>query len=274
MTAGRETATVPIGEFARLTRLSVKTLRHYHDIGLLVPIEVDPHTGYRRYATDQAPRAHLIRRLRALDMPLPQIEAMLSASDADARDTALRAHLARMEDQLRRTRDVIASLRAMLTPAAPTPVTYRTVAAFPAAALRGVIAREDAAAWSGAAFPRLAAAVAAAGLTPAGPAGSAYSTDFFEHDSGEVLAYLPIPPGTDRFGDGVDRVELPRRRFAVAVHRGGFDGIDRTYGALGGHVAEHDTALPAPIREIYRVSPAEAADPADYVTEICWPIVG
>ena len=55
MTAGRETATVPIGEFARLTRLSVKTLRHYHDIGLLVPIEVDPHTGYRRYATDKLP---------------------------------------------------------------------------------------------------------------------------------------------------------------------------------------------------------------------------
>jgi DNA-binding transcriptional MerR regulator len=61
-----------IGDFARATHLSVKTLRHYHEAGLLTPVEVNAQTGYRRYATDQIPIAQVIRRFRALDMPLEE----------------------------------------------------------------------------------------------------------------------------------------------------------------------------------------------------------
>ncbi len=46
---------VTIGEFSRLTHLTVKTLRHYHDQGLLVPYAVDAASGYRRYAVDRSP---------------------------------------------------------------------------------------------------------------------------------------------------------------------------------------------------------------------------
>jgi DNA-binding transcriptional MerR regulator len=44
-----------IGDFSRATHLNIKTLRHYHRIGLLEPAEVDPATGHRRYTTDQIP---------------------------------------------------------------------------------------------------------------------------------------------------------------------------------------------------------------------------
>ena len=64
------TLEVAIGEFARLCHLSAKTLRYYHDIDLLVPDAVDETTGHRRYSTRQVGDAHLIRRLRGLDMPL------------------------------------------------------------------------------------------------------------------------------------------------------------------------------------------------------------
>src|SRR6266851_6400241 len=47
------TPTLAIGDFSRATHLGVKTLRHYHEIGLLEPVDVDPATGYRRYAPDQ-----------------------------------------------------------------------------------------------------------------------------------------------------------------------------------------------------------------------------
>ena len=60
------TATVTISQFARLTHLSVKTLRAYHEIGLLPQASVDPSSGYRRYATAQVETALLIRRLRRL----------------------------------------------------------------------------------------------------------------------------------------------------------------------------------------------------------------
>ena len=47
------TSTLPIGDFSRATHLSVKMLRHYHELGLLEPADVDADTGYRRYAAEQ-----------------------------------------------------------------------------------------------------------------------------------------------------------------------------------------------------------------------------
>ncbi|MEV0357457.1 MerR family transcriptional regulator [Nocardia sp. NPDC050697] len=274
------TATVPIGEFSRLTYLSVKALRYYHDIALLEPAAIDPGSGYRRYSVDQVPAAHLIRRLRALDMPVGEIRAVLDAGDTAARDGALRAHLLRMERELNRTRDVVASLRALLAPGSRAlPVEYRTTAAFPALTVTEGLARAEIGPWCGSAFALLYRTLAAAGVTPAGPGGATYSAAWFEEDAGAVTAYVPVPPGTggplpaapDTHPAPV-LAELPGGRFAVAVHEGGFEDFDRSYGALGSHVAAHDTSLPEPIREIYLAGPDRIDDPAGYRTEICWPI--
>ena len=64
------TSRLPIGDFSRATHLSVKMLRHYHEIRLLEPVDVDGDTGYRRYAAEQIVTAQIIRRFRDLDMPL------------------------------------------------------------------------------------------------------------------------------------------------------------------------------------------------------------
>jgi DNA-binding transcriptional MerR regulator len=73
------TNTVSVGRFATMTHLSVKTLRHYHQVGLLEPAEVDPETGYRYYTLEQLPTAQLIRRLRDLRMPVADVRAVLVA---------------------------------------------------------------------------------------------------------------------------------------------------------------------------------------------------
>src|SRR5262249_61708643 len=70
-----------IGDFSRMTHLSVKALRHYHDVGLLVPAEIDPASGYRCYEPGQVPLAQVIRRFRDLGMPLNEIREVLQASD-------------------------------------------------------------------------------------------------------------------------------------------------------------------------------------------------
>src|SRR6185503_18252445 len=103
-----------IGEFSRATHLSVKALRHYDEIGLLVPADVDPSTGYRYYQAAQVPSAHLIKRLRDLDMPLPRIRDVLVAPDTGARDSAISDHLERMESTLQRTQETVAALRSLL----------------------------------------------------------------------------------------------------------------------------------------------------------------
>jgi DNA-binding transcriptional MerR regulator len=66
-----------IGEFSKLSRVSVKALRHYDEIGLLRPVQVDPSTGYRFYGHEQLPRLDRILALRDLGFSLEQIGQML-----------------------------------------------------------------------------------------------------------------------------------------------------------------------------------------------------
>ena len=90
-------AVLTVGDFSRATHLSVKTLRHYHQVGLLEPAEVNPDTGYRYYSAGQIPTAQVIRRLRDLEMPVADVKAVLAAPDASARNLLIAAHLDRLE---------------------------------------------------------------------------------------------------------------------------------------------------------------------------------
>lgn len=65
-----------IGEFSKLNRISVKTLRHYDEIGLLRPNEVDEWTGYRYYDVSQFVRLSIILKLKQLRFSLDEIKNM------------------------------------------------------------------------------------------------------------------------------------------------------------------------------------------------------
>jgi DNA-binding transcriptional MerR regulator len=87
-----------IGEFSLATRLSVKTLRFYHEEGLLEPSYVDPDTGYRTYNDGCLRRAATIRTLRELDFGLKEIREIL----ADCKDDQeLARHLAAKAEEVR-----------------------------------------------------------------------------------------------------------------------------------------------------------------------------
>ena len=261
------TASVAIGEFSRLTHLTVKSLRHYHDQGLLVPHTVHEPTGYRRYSIDQVPDALLIGRLRALDMPLADVRRVVDSTSPQERDAAIADHLFRMERELDRTREIVASLRELLRAAIVPEVTHRVIDEMFAIAATERVGREEIGDWCAETFASLYQALLGTGGMPAGPGGALYGEEFFTEAAGEVTAYVPVGdhtmPGATVIGGG---------RYAIAVHAGPFIDFDRTYAALGSHVAAHDTANPGPIREIYLVSPPDTPDEASYRTEVCWPI--
>ena len=85
-----------IGDVARLFHLSVSSLRHYENAGLLTPEYTDPHTGYRYYSPRQFEVLNTIRYLRVLDMPLAEIADFLRNRDVD-----------RMEEKLRQQKDAL-----------------------------------------------------------------------------------------------------------------------------------------------------------------------
>jgi DNA-binding transcriptional MerR regulator/effector-binding domain-containing protein len=269
-----------IGDFSRMTHLSVKALRHYHDLGVLEPAAVDPFTGYRSYDTSQVGSAQVIRRLRDLGMPLDSIAAVLAAPDLEARNREIAAHLARMERQLEQTQASVAALRALLTgPAVRPAIELRAIPAVTALAVRQVVDAAELTEWGAGAFEALAQALTAAGLTAAGPYGALYPGDFFELERSEITVFLPVTSdGGGPGGAGLDRagrvrlLEIPAVEAAVAVHQGAFSEIDRTYGAVGAVVAERAIGVDGPIREYYLVSSADTDDVAKHRTEVCWPV--
>ena len=88
---------LPIGRFARLAGLSVGALRHYAELGVLRPADVDRFTGYRRYRRAQLEAARTIARLRDLEMPIDEIRELLATDDPDERRRWLATHRGRVE---------------------------------------------------------------------------------------------------------------------------------------------------------------------------------
>jgi DNA-binding transcriptional MerR regulator/effector-binding domain-containing protein len=263
-----------IGELSKMTYLSVKALRHYHEVGLLTPVEIDPSSGYRRYGASQVATAQAIRRFRDLDMPIDDVRQVLAAPDGPERDRVIVEHLARLQEQLARTQASVASLQALLTGDArpPADVQLRHLAATPALAARRVVGQVDCAPWLEVALADLHARADALDLVAAGPEGALWPDAFFEDDAGEVIAFFPLastPRGWAReaIGDGgsgaLELIELPAVNVAMLVHEGSFADADQTYGALGTVVAERGIGGEGPIRERYV---------ADDRIEVCWPV--
>jgi DNA-binding transcriptional MerR regulator/effector-binding domain-containing protein len=269
-----------IGEFSRMTHLSVKALRHYHDVGVLEPAAIDRFTGYRSYKASQVPSAQVIRRLRDLGMPLDSIRSVLAAPDVDSRNRQIAAHLAHMERQLEQTQVAVAGLRALLEgPPVRPAVELRTIPAVTALAVTDMVGVAGFMDWGTSAFGVLSDVLAATNLTPAGPFGALFPGDFFELEHAELTLFLPVTgadgtdAGTTRLPAGrVSLREIPAVEAAVVVHEGVADDIDRTYGALGTAVAERAIGVDGPIREYYVVGFADTADETLHRTEVCWPV--
>ena len=267
------TTKLSIGDFSRMTYLSVKALRHYHDVGVLEPVEVDPDTGYRFYAPSQVGMAQMIRRLRDLGMPLDDVRTIVTAADSASRDEAMVSHLRRMEKQLEETQQSVASLRSLLEqPSTPADVQHRHIEAIPALVIRDHVLAEDGVAWWMEAFGLLHQALHGSGVDRVGPDGALFPTEYFEEEAGEIVAFVPVTGETPGALPARVKAEtIPGASVAVLVHDGPFGDLDRTYGALGSWVLQQAGGADGPIREYY----LPTGDPSDLLahrTEVCWPV--
>jgi DNA-binding transcriptional MerR regulator len=261
-----------IGAFSRLTHLSVKTLRYYHEVGLLEPAVIDPDSGYRYYRPGQAHSAHLVRRFRDLGLPVADVKAVLAAPDLTARDTILAGHLDRMREQLRQTEAAVDSLRRMLEGgAAGVAIEERVLEGGPTVSAAADLVRKDVVAWWWDAFARLRKIAAKAGLEQAGPVGGLFDDELFTQDAGHVRVYLPVRESPALDGTGA-RWELPAGRFAVALHEGAHGDVDRAYAALGTYAAANGRDGSGPVRERYLANPLDTPDVTQWRTEVCWPL--
>lgn len=260
-----------IGDFSRATKLSAKTLRFYHQVGLLLPARVEPSNGYRFYEAEQISDSQVIRSFRAMDMPVGLIRDILSTPSGPGRDQLIEGHLARMELRLEATRSAVASLRSMLDPSTiPFEIRLRSLPPINAVVIRETIDLSELGSWYTQAMEELEFLVATASVRPTGPRGGLWDTELFLNERGGAALFIPTH-SLETALPGRARAELlPAVDLAVATHRGTDDTVLEVYGELGRHVARRGISAEGPIRETYLHGLAGGSQ--ETVTEIGWPI--
>jgi DNA-binding transcriptional MerR regulator len=266
---------IPIGRFSRVTRLSIKALRHYDDTGLLAPAWVDPASGYRYYTYAQVTGAEVIRILRSLDMPLDEIREVLAGGGRDAVAAVLDRHRERLQDEVdRRSRMLTFLLRLIEQEGSPMPydVTVKEVPAQHAAMIRlhttmGSISQDV-----GRGYATLGAAIGRAGIAIVGPP-YLVVTELADDDTpGQIELGFPVATPFPSDGE-VTGAELPAGLVAATVHHGPYDEEGPAYRAVEAWVQEHGHVHDGPPREVYLTTPDQVSDPSQNVTEIQFPIV-
>jgi DNA-binding transcriptional MerR regulator len=273
-TGSMSSSVLSIGDFARAAHVSVKMLRHYHQIGLLEPADVDADTGYRRYSIEQLPAAQVIRRFRALNMPLDQIKAVMAAPDLVTRNQLIQQHLQALQAELSQTHAAIASLSDLLQAPASSEgaeVRFRRTNQIPAAAISQTISLDDASLWFQGAIGEILATLDVQNLQAGGAPSGIYSDDLFAEERGLATIFVPCD-GPLRAAGRVAFTTIPAVELATLIHTGPHAEIDRAYGTLARYVASHALVVDGPIRETYLVGRHNSRDRAAWRTEIGWPI--
>ena len=104
-----------IGDFARIGLVTVRTLHHYEELGLLAPVRIDPMTGYRYYGLEQLPRLNRILALKDLGLSLDEIGLLLSQElSAKELRAILRLKQAELAAQVAETQERLARVEVRL----------------------------------------------------------------------------------------------------------------------------------------------------------------
>ena len=267
-----ETGLIPIGRFSALCRISVVTLRHYAEVGVLTPAWVDPGSGYRYYRPAQVQQATTIRLLRELDLGLERIADLLAAGPTEA-TAALREQVEALEQRSLDQRRVAAYLIMRLTQQEDVmeiTVQTRTEPQQVALMRSRTVTIGDLHSFLGSAFSELETEAAARGLTvvPGAAFARFHGRVDEEHsdtvDACVVVAAEPGAPGT---------VTLPQALVATAHLYGeqaAYPALLGAYDAVARWAGEHGHELVEPAREVYRELVAHG-DARDHF-EIVWPL--
>jgi DNA-binding transcriptional MerR regulator len=262
-----------IGEFSTLAQISIKTLRHYDETGLLKPMRVDAETGYRYYSASQLPRLHRILALKDLGFPLSRIaDAIEEGVTADALRGMLMLRRIEQEGLVHEEEERLIRLKARLRliemeGRMTSEVVLKEVPPQWIASMRENI---PAYRMIGRLFGKLYGMLGPLGLEGLGVA-LFHDKEFKEQNiDAEVGIYLksPLPaPETLRV------YQLPKATVASVVHHGAFNRIGEAYEALLRWIEASGYQPACPAREIFlHLSQPVCRDDESNVTEIQVPV--
>jgi len=261
-----------IGQFSKITGITVKALRFYHDEGVLIPSYVDPDSGYRYYNALDAEKARIVARLRELEFSLGEIKEMLAHSGDEA---DLLEHLERHRhdflERIRRYREVLSLLDQIITrerearrimQTATFDVEEKSLQAMLIAGIRVKGKYSD----CGKGFAQIGRTL---GRYICGKPFNLYYDDEYRPDDAELEACMPVRrPKTEV--PGISVRELAGGKCVSLVHKGPYDQLGRSYSRVLDYIRDKGYEALLPSREIYLKGPGMIfrGNPQKYLTEI------
>ncbi|MCQ2346273.1 MAG: MerR family DNA-binding transcriptional regulator [Paludibacteraceae bacterium] len=103
-----------IGDFAKLCGVTVKTLRHYEKLGILIPKQVDRYSGYRYYSVGQMQKMAMIRQFQALGLSLGEIAALYQKEAHYPNQDVIAIKMSETQAQIDQLQTRLQQLQAML----------------------------------------------------------------------------------------------------------------------------------------------------------------
>lgn len=280
-------AFLTIGVFARRSRLSMKALRLYDRLELLIPADVDPENGYRRYRESQLATARLIVMLRRLDMPLSQVAEIVSAPGPDAAER-LAAYWKALEQRVAGQRELASHLCARLCgreeALAVPDVLVREVPEQLVLVEQRHVPVDELPRWIGAAMARLMATAQAHGGLSGFPF-VVYYGEVNEDGDGPAEACVPIADGGGGSSDPPDaalpgsvathamRLEPAHREAYVRLRKAqvAFPQILSAYDGVARWASVNGLEISGAPREVYFADFRSAA-PGDDVCDVAFPV--
>jgi DNA-binding transcriptional MerR regulator/effector-binding domain-containing protein len=260
-----------IGDFSKITGLTVKTLRYYHEERLLIPTCVDEQTGYRYYDRAKIETARTIAHLRSLDLSIDEVREILRGAldDADLRP-ALERQKALLERKVRRDRAIVRSIDAFLTQEqeierimaqASFQIEEKTVGPVRIAGIRMTGRYADCCG----AFARIGRRF---GRYVRGKPMLLHYDNEFRQDDADFEACMPVGGGSA--ADGITTRELGGGRCVSLLHLGAYDQLGLSYAKILEYVRNKGYEVVLPTREVYLKGPGIIfrGNPKNYLTEI------
>ena len=259
-----------IGEFSKLSRVSIRMLRRYNEVGLLLPAETDPITGYRYYSEDQLPAAGRITALRDMGFGLAAIEQLLATwEEPVALEAILQEEAALAQRRLRALETLRQRLRKEDN-AMDYTVNLKTLPQRQAACLRMTIPTYD---QEGTLWQILMQETAHLNLQPDDPCYCSVTFHDGEFKEGDVdVEAQKTVRGQYPDTEHVQFKLLPPVTFASTVYQGPYEKIGEANAAVAAWVRDNGYTYDGPAFNIYHISPHETKDPEQFVTEVCYPV--
>jgi DNA-binding transcriptional MerR regulator/effector-binding domain-containing protein len=258
-----------IGEFSKLTQLTVKTLRFYHEEGLLIPACVDPETGYRYYDERHIETARAITYLRSLEFPLSEIKELLRSQGDDDLLVALERQQSALKERIKQLRKTVVSLEQFISEERQARDMSKTVDDVQEKVLEtqlvGGIRMKGRYSDCGPLFGRLGRGL---GRYICGKPMLLHFDGEYREEDADFEACMPIRQKKEVHGVSVR--ELPGGCCVSLVHRGAYDELGRSYARIFKYINDRKFQALLPTREVYVKGPGMIfrGNPRNYVTEI------